>query len=338
MFLALILIPLAFLAIRSRFRSPLNQPFLNRYPIEATVLSSVIAFILISFLIIQFPYVFATVPETQLHQFGINTYSEYVRRGFFELILVSIIVYAVAGLSLLVYRQSQTNTKLKLANLTLMSIALIFIFSILRRVSLYQIYHGLSRSRFYGAAFLVSLIGLTIILILRHLRLKFNHWYQYEIGLVLATIFFTVILTPDRLIATAFPPTVNQEIDYTYIARLSPDAVDGWLEAYSWAKTTVTNRQHLTQFTPEDTRQLIYAESVLSALSFRYSQLNHQYATAFPPGQVNFAQLSAYQKLRLVITLEDLDQLSNQALNLSQTARSQHQIIPDRSGFSPLVK
>lgn len=83
---------------------------------EIAVLLGLVTVVLGSFLIVEFPYVFANVAETSLSKFGVATYSEYVKRGFFEFLLVSVIVYGVlwAGLGALRAVSSQQITVRKI--------------------------------------------------------------------------------------------------------------------------------------------------------------------------------------------------------------------------------
>jgi hypothetical protein len=365
LFVALLTTPVALMTIRRRFRSPLTHPHYQKYRIEVIMLVIVIALVLASFLIVQFRYLFATIKETELHQFGVQTYSEYVRRGFFELTFVSVIVYLAAVVSLVVLRNSppQKPDFLLTANLVLLSETVIFIISILRRVFLYQIHHGLTRVRFYGTAFLSMLIALTLVLILRHAKgLKFN-WYKFETSIALATVLFVTLLNPDKLIATKFKPTVNQETDYAYIARLSANAIDGWLEAYQEAE--ILNRLNQTKdpelISPDETRRLIYAKRAVDSLRLRYSLLIQKYGTSqelsqitypedstklpihfkgpAPKEKLNIAEFDAYQKLKSYIPPQEISQLAHSLFNLlSNIPQQNHPQNLDRSTDTPLVK
>jgi len=273
--------PVALLAIRTRFRSPLVARQFSRLRVEALTVVSLIALVLAGFLLVQFRYVFARVPETALVQFGVATYSEYVRRGFVELTVVSVIVYLTTSLSYLVERalEKREALVLKRVNLVLLGEILIFIVSIFRRVSLYQLYHGLTRIRVYGSVFLMVLMALTLILVLRHLYNR--RWYLYEAGLVVAGVLFIALINPDRLIATTYKPTVNGEVDYTYISRLQANAVDGWIEAYRIESAVVekykdSNPQALNA---DDLRRLIYAQQTLQALRGHYRSLIARYGS-----------------------------------------------------------
>ena len=315
-----------------------------------------LSIVLAAFLIIQFRYLFTSVPETQLHQFGINTYSEYVRKGFIEMTLVSVIVYLVSASSFLVYRASEkTKSWLKKFNLLLLAEMLIFIISIFRRVILYQVEHGLTRIRVYGMMLLLMLIGLTIILWFRQVKKQLKNWYLYEIGVVVVMIFLSALLNVDKLIATVLHPTVNNEIDYTYIVRLSADGYDGWEKAWQHARELVINTEKV-DFESDQVRQLVYAHQTLIRLKQNYEFLINKHGSVeekhslgwqvqqtannkFDFGQLNVSEWQAYQKLRDEISYDELLKVYSQSLYIYQSLPAQAASENyDRSQDTPLLK
>ncbi len=350
--------PIAFMSIRYRYRSPLNHPALSTHGIDIGIATTSVALILAGFLLVQFRYIFASVPESDLHQFGINTYSEYVRKGFVEMLLVSAIVYAVIGMSLIVYRLRPTQKLLKTINLILLGETTVFLFSILRRVYLYQTTHGLTRIRIYGTSFVLMMLALTIILTLRHLVRRRFPWYLAETGLITLAVLLTVLANPDHLIATRFHPTVNQETDYVYISRLSASSADGWVEAYTWAESAVNayTQTPVDQLTQNQVRHFRYANMIIYNLHGKYIRLTRQYGTeaelkelqpelvSLKPGSAlqqafakNNATHQAYLILSAKIPRSKLHQLFVQTTNASTTIpQNLHQPL-DRSQESPLV-
>ncbi len=313
--LLLLLIPIAMLKIEQPFISPLKHEKFAKYKNELSVLVLSLVAVLAVFLAIQFRYLFANVAETQLHQFGINTYSEYVRKGFVEMLIVSVIVYLVSASSFVVYRSlNQSKNWLRRFNFLLLAEMLIFIISIFRRVLLYQNYHGLTRVRIYGSMFLIMLIGLTITLALRQIKKQFSNWYLYEIGIVIGTMLLSVFLKTDRLIATTFPPHVNNEIDYIYISRLSADGVDGWIKAYQDAKQSMEEIQQ-----DGGTRLTVYTYLSISQLKEKYTflikhygskedkaLLNYSVDDKYNFTKFNFSEWQAYQQLKNNLSYNEL--------------------------------
>jgi hypothetical protein len=347
--------PFAWLTLQSPYQSPFQNKFWRGYRFEAMMVVGAVAALLGTFLLVQFRYLFATVTERELHQFGVATYSEYVRKGFGELLLVSIIVYIVSGLSMVIYRNltKEESKWLGIFNFVLLSETFVFIFSIARRVILYQSTHGLSRVRIYGMSFLVLLLVLTGILVLRHIRTKSYQWYLYEISALVLVVVATLLFNPDQMISTVFKPTVNDEVDYTYIARLSADAVDGWAEAYSHTKQYILKPEFIgrTEFTDIEARHLIYAKQVLGSLRAHRTQMAARYQPyiekqtfSWRSPQVqgfNFAEYAAYQKAQNTIFTPELDALEAKvdAYLAVVNAKSGTNSVPlDRSSRTPLVR
>ncbi len=344
-------IPFIALKISDRFVSPLQKKHFGNYRVEATVAVAAVAVLIGFFLVVQFRYLFSTVPETQLHQFGINTYSEYVRKGFSELLLVACIIYAVVGASMMVLRQI-VDTRLRNLNLALLGESLIFIISIFRRVLLYQAEHGLTRIRIYGSFFLVLLIALTVVLILRHLVKTWHNWYQYELGIMVATLLLTSFCNVDRMIATHFPPTVNQEIDYVYISRLSADGAEGWLAATNHAQEVMQSLPDEPQAVSDDqARQITYAYQAVGNVYGNYFYLVRHYGTKdektafdvqglpnFTWFSANAGELGAYQLLREKLSPTELFTLKAQTQRwYDQLTDEQRYKAYDRSAASPLL-
>ncbi len=348
----LFIAPTAWVANQQRFASPFQRAGLKEMRVESLVLGVSVAALLGVFLLIQFRYLFTTVSETELHQFGVQTYSEYVKKGFGELLLVSVIVYLVAGFNMVVHRMTHEKGQglLRKINVLLLVETLIFIFSIMRRVWLYQASHGLSRIRVYGMAFLIMMFIFTVILILRHYKKWMVEWYVLEVLTFVVIVFGVFFMNVDQSIATQFKPTVNDRVDYSYIVRLSPDAIEGWQEAYAHAKSVLMNPKYVVsyQFSEDEVREVVYAGSVVNRLSVERNRLKQKYEgvnfsliQAFTPEikQFNFAENQAYQTAKNTIFTQELDTLLNKAEELNSLIVSTKQSVPlDRSTQSPLVR
>ena len=345
------LVPLVRMLIHDRYRSPFQASWLKMSRSEALTLTTSVALLLAVFLVVQYRYLFTGVSVFELNKFGILTYSDYVRRGFKELVLVAAIVYMVAGFAMVVERSltEHASKALKYANTVLLLESLVFIGSIFRRVWLYQTFHGLSRVRVYGLAFLVGVGILTGFLLLRHYFKHVRQWYLMEvlsIFLVFALVFW---LNTDRLIAQRYKPTVNNQVDYTYIARLSPDAVDGWIEAFQWAKTVLdsTPARELSQLSDDETRQLVYSTQVLQSLVDHEQYLKGQYNEGKLPvdrvfslraKQYNFAEEAAFYHFRAAVSEAELHKYYELSRVFLSTGSARSRTIQlDRSRLTPLL-
>jgi hypothetical protein len=227
--------------------------------------------------------VFVSVPfETDLSQFGIATYSEYVNRGFGELILSSVLIYGLlwAGLlSVLLWSQKGKQNLLGYVHLVLFGEIFLFLASLFRRIWLYQQYHGWSLARIYGGFFLLGISGMFITLALRH-RFKKN-WIYME-GIIVGILILVLgAFNAEEFIVKNHPPTVNKRVDHIYLSRMSPDGYLGWDKAYEYAQK-VLSENGLDQkivISKEDRREVAYAGLVVRNISEKYEDLLHQYAT-----------------------------------------------------------
>lgn len=302
LFVFMIFLPTLFMTLQKNFVSPLRFLTRERYDREMSVILTLVVFVLGTFLVIQWPYIFVHVAsETQLAAYGIATYSEYVQKGFGELVRVVGIVFVLSWISLLILRSisKKVTTSFLIVLQTILGIeSLIFVLSIFRRVILYTQFHGLSLARMYGVAFLTWLIGMGIMLMLRFFK---NRGYaRYEVAWTALLFLVTVSLNMEAIVLTS-PPTVNARVDYYYLARMSADGSDGWIQAYTWAKdVTLRSSQQKTLLTRETRREMYYARLILDSLLYRYADLALKYGSSGEMTEasklVNRGQLDAYDR------------------------------------------
>lgn len=312
-----VVVPITYMKIDRVFKiNSQVDKILPQLVLSALIVVGSVSTVLLTFLLVQFRYLFANVSERELHQFGVQTYSEYVQKGFGELLLVSLIVYATAIGGLLIYNSLKNKHRMLLStNILLLTEMLFFIFSIFRRVGLYQMEHGLTRSRIYGSAFLIGLVILTLILILRHF-IRSKQSYLYEILTVLTVIVLTTSIGVDRLIAQNNPPTVNGEIDYVYISRLSPDAYTGWISSYNHAKSELNFlRQTVQPYSQDQKRRIVYAYYILDNIKQNTARLNYKYQDNkyLTLKDINFYERHSQIKLKGVISEAELLALHGEA-------------------------
>ncbi|MEK7525906.1 MAG: DUF4153 domain-containing protein [Patescibacteria group bacterium] len=328
----------------------------NKLALLATSVVTMVSAVLATYIIIEFPYLFATVSETELKQFGVNTLSEYVTRGFNELMVVSVLVYVTAVVAMAIYKLRGKGSKiLGLINLFLLSETLVFVASIFRRVFIYQQEHGLTRIRIYGSVFLVGLIVWTLILMARHVQ-KNIKWFWCELSVFVLLALTIFVVRPDYLIANKFKPTVNKEVDYVHIARLSAEAVDGWVEGYKDAavKIETLERKDRTTWTNDDERQAYYAYLTLNILRKNTGKLVLRYGSAIDMWDakvtygrprplpdfrsINFGEKAAFEKIKLDIGLKNLVEMEEKSYKLLANGKkiNIHKKF-DRSLKSPLL-
>lgn len=257
------------------FNNPVNRLSKWNLVTEFSVVMSVVGCIIGLFLIIQWRYIFVPpVAGINLSQYGVQTYSEYVNRGFTELLTASLFIFSLiwTGLILMRNKTSQVVRVLKSLQLFVLGEFVILLFSVFRRIVLYQHYHGMSLIRYYGGCFLAFLFFLTITLFLRHL-FKFR-FVVLELLIVGVGLIGFSLFNAEKYIALYHPPTVNNRVDYVYLSRMSVDGFDGWQKSYAWTRDILEQQypQNAT-ISAESRRQVAYAGITLEQLLSRYNEL-----------------------------------------------------------------
>ena len=191
----------------------------------------------LGFVLVQAVYLFGgsdTLARTGL------TYSEYARRGFFELVTVATLVL---GLILLMdwltrFVAGRGRLIINLLHGGLIALTLLILVSALVRMRLYQQEFGLTELRFYTTAFMVWLGILLVWLAVTVLRVREPAGdnpgrRRFAFGALVASLALVValdLINPDALIARTnlarAAAGVGQPLDAEYLAwTLSADAV-----------------------------------------------------------------------------------------------------------------
>lgn len=316
--------------------------------VELVVVMGSVGTLLLVFILVQLRYLFSTVGERELHELGINslTYSEYVRKGFFELLLSSVITSAVVLYSLgFLHRfKGSSKTVVQLLSGFLTVETGLLLLSAVKRVVLYADGHGLTRARIIGLIFLVWLALMLIVLLWRVVReMKQVWWFVLTLGITLETLLLVNLINIDGLITDKYKPTVNKEVDYFYLVNLSADA------AGSWKESLVASDQVLEQFkskkptSAEDYRQIYWARQTLEQLISKRNYLHGKYSLESAPVWQSF-NLSEYQAYSLIEKdkavfgkLDDLLKIANQLEAIIPEIVKQTSIL-DRSSQPPLTR
>lgn len=195
---------------------------------ELTVTTFLIALLLALFLFVQVQYLFASAQS--LADMGVML-SEYTRKGFTELLIVSSICLFLIALVVKNIHVLKAKFYQIISTVFLTEVFLVLL-SASRRVYLYQDKHGFTQARLLGVFFSIWLFSVLVIFLIRVIT------KAQKIPLLLA-LFMTSLVTLmlmqltniDYLIAVVKKPNLGYGIDYPYIARLSSDAWSGWDEA-----------------------------------------------------------------------------------------------------------
>jgi Domain of unknown function (DUF4153) len=201
--------------------------------IEAGVILGTIDLLFLSFVIVQFRYLFGCHALVQATT-GL-TYAEYARRGFFELVAVAALVLPMLlGLHWILRKNNPSHERAFRA-LAGLQIVLLFVImaSAAERMRMYQIEYGLTELRVYTMAFILWLAAVFLWFAVTVLR---GHRERFIFG-VMMTGFLAIallqVVNPDVLIVRANTARAEhgRRFDASYVARLSADPVPALIAA-----------------------------------------------------------------------------------------------------------
>jgi hypothetical protein len=205
---------------------PKSKPGFKLSMVESGIIMGSIVALFAAFVAIQFAYFFGG--ERTIQVAGIS-YANYARRGFFELVAVSVLTL---GLSLILdhvsMRQSKReNIVFRVLALMIVGLTTIMLVSASQRMWLYEEAFGFTQLRVYTHVFMVWLGVLFGAYVLAVFRLRMN---IFTLGLVLATIGYVGtlnLMNVDRYIADRNIARYQegQELDIAFLNILSADAV-----------------------------------------------------------------------------------------------------------------
>lgn len=195
--------------------------------IETGVVLGAVTLVFFTFLAIQFTYLFGGEGAVAAQGFA---YSEYARRGFFELIAVSLIAFFllfVAERAVARDGERHSQSFKWLAGILIIETLLVMM-SAFQRLSLYELAYGFTTLRLYSHIFILW-IG-TVFLILGYEIFVREDRIQFAFrGLVSMVLFLVMVntLNPDLFIARENIKRYQAtgEIDLTYLGSLSEDAL-----------------------------------------------------------------------------------------------------------------
>lgn len=252
---------------------------------ELIVITGGVLLLFTLFIGVQFRYLFSSVGEGDLASLGINslTYSEYVRKGFFELLIASVIACGVIVYSLRFIHHLKNAQKLLVQILSgILTIETgLLLLSAVQRLSLYADAHGLTRVRVFGFIFLVWLATLLAIFLIRVIKQMKKEWFFGSVMTITLIALLSInVFNIDGLIATSkYVPTVNEEVDYYYLTNLSPDAYQSWKPALQDIDQMLSELEQKAQLSADDNRRLNWAVRTMNNLNIRMSYLVSKYGS-----------------------------------------------------------
>ncbi|MBZ5542084.1 MAG: DUF4173 domain-containing protein [Acidobacteriia bacterium] len=201
--------------------------------IEIGTVLALLDLLFLGFVIVQFRYFFGGAALVRATT-GLS-YSEYARRGFFELVTVSALSLPLLLLTHWLLRKDEPRAERvfrALAGGQLVLLAVIMV-SALQRMRLYQREYGLTEQRLYPTAFMAWLAGVFVWFALTVLR---GHRERFAFGAMVAGFVLIAtlhVINPDALIVrvNAARAAEGRRFDAHYATRLSADAVPDLIAA-----------------------------------------------------------------------------------------------------------
>ncbi len=274
-------------ALTSKLKEQKNEPWQLRFLSERDIATMLISVLVIGgiFLSVQYTYLFSGSRQL-LVNLGL-TFSEYVRKGFVEVLIATLaggVLAYLAALKIRILERSSMKSMLQLGVGTLLVELALFLVSALKRDLLYVDIYGLTRTRIVGGLFLLWLAFFLVLLLFFMLRKQFSE-AKVAVGLFVASCIvwaFINVLNVDALVANASPGH-HEYTDYFYVALLSEDAGTAWVRNIPELEQTVMRLTALQELTPVQKSELAGAKLAIIALLEKKDKLQAAYGPETRP-------------------------------------------------------
>ena len=201
--------------------------------IEAGIVLGSVNLLFAAFVAIQFAYFFGGQQNVAVD--GL-TYAEYARRGFFELVTVSVLTLGLGLLLDAVTRRQRGTQETVFRALAVIVVLLtgVMLVSAWRRMSLYETVYGFTHLRIYTHVFMIWLGVLFGVYLLSLFRVR-AHIFSVGLILVFAGYLITLnLINPDALITRRNLQRYAEgyELDLRYLNEMSADAAPELIAFY----------------------------------------------------------------------------------------------------------
>jgi len=202
-----------------------NKKIMQWEPITVLTIIFVINIVYLLFSIVQFSYLYGGGSNFLPHEF---TYSEYARKGFFELFAVTIINFTILISSMKFIKKDKKiiNTVSNILLSTLVIFTINLLFSAHYKMSLYEQIYGFTYLRIFVHIFMLMLFMLFIVALIGiwNRRIPIN-----KVLIVIVLIMYILInyINVDKIIAEKNIDIYykTQKIDVLYLESLSYDVI-----------------------------------------------------------------------------------------------------------------
>ncbi len=183
----------------------------------------------LAFVAIQFVYLFGG-SENVIGANANFTYAEYARRGFWELLFVSILAYfVILVLNFKVHTQNKIQKAVFYGNSTIMILSILVItFSAHTRLSLYENVYGFTRLRLFVHFTIACIAAMYIALLASPFIKNVRRYISITTSILVFVAYSVILLVPaDSIIARSNIKRYGDtnKIDVSYLLTLSDEAI-----------------------------------------------------------------------------------------------------------------
>lgn len=243
-------------------------PLLQFGIIETSIVFGSLILLFLSFMLVQGSYLFASfnpLISQALIENSSLTYAAYGRRGFFELVTVTVLLHIVLLLGLW-FTQAKAQQLYKTLASSLVVLLFGIIISAFSRLNLYIASYGLTELRFYSSALIVWIAVIMVYFLVRLFYKKVPKILISYLVLGLLGVLSLYAVNPDARIAHTNLNRIDSavELDIDYLYNLSLDATA------SIAKHLNANKDNLAESTLTELENLLsYQAQNQKALNWR---------------------------------------------------------------------
>ena len=213
---------------------------------EAFIVLGSVNLLFAAFVVVQFRYFFGGQENITMTGY---TYSEYARRGFFELVTVAVLSLAlIASLGALTRREQAGQFRVfSILSSLLVVLVWVMLVSAFLRLQLYEEAYGFTRQRMYTHLFIPWLGLLLLVTVILQAQRREAYFLFSALLVGIGFVFTLGLANVDGLIADLNIQRANQgsELDDRYLMNLSDDATPALVDSFLSSETGQEVREHL---------------------------------------------------------------------------------------------
>lgn len=262
--------------------------------IEAGIVLGSVDILFALFVIIQFAYFFGGQANVSVNAL---TYAEYARRGFFELVAVSVLVLGLLlWLDWVTVRHDIKQVSIfRALAVVLVALTGVMLVSASQRMSLYESAYGYTHLRVYTHVFMFWLGVLLAVFLLALFRLREQ---VFSLGVLLVVIGYLVTLNLMNVEAYIADHNIDrfeagESLDAAYLYTFSSDAVLEMLRLYEISRDDELVHEAAGQWLANQLKDLT---ALRANGTFFSANLSRNYARGLLAAQRNLPEANAYYR------------------------------------------